>query len=219
MLKTFNLQKTFKNGVTAVKDVNICLEKGKFYGISGNSGSGKTTLLQLLSVLDSPSEGSVEIDGTDTAKLKSSELCSLRIHKIGFIFQSFHLHPSLTAIQNVMLPMFVNKKLDKSELEVRALKLLELVDLTERKDHLPKQLSGGEQQRVAIARALANEPDYIFADEPTGNLDSQNEKIIFDYLKILSKDRCLVVVSHNDIIKEYTDKLFEMKDGILTQSI
>lgn len=173
---------TMKDGnVIALDNLNIKFKKGKFYAIMGHSGSGKTTLIQILGLLDELTEGKYYIDGTDTSTLTENDKSYLRMKKIGFIYQSFHLIDNLKAFENVMLPMIINHDIPKEERKEKAVRLLEIFNLSERVNHFPKQLSGGEQQRVAIARALANEPDIILADEPTGNLDSENEKVIFQF--------------------------------------
>ncbi len=206
---------TMKDGnVIALDNLNIKFKKGKFYAIMGHSGSGKTTLIQILGLLDELTEGKYYIDGTDTSTLTENDKSYLRMKKIGFIYQSFHLIDNLKAFENVMLPMIINHDIPKEERKEKAVRLLEIFNLSERVNHFPKQLSGGEQQRVAIARALANEPDIILADEPTGNLDSENEKVIFQFLKKISElGKCVIVVSHSDVIKEYADIVYTMSMG------
>ena len=198
----------------ALDNLNIKFKKGNFYAIMGHSGSGKTTLIQILGLLDELTEGKYYIDGTDTSTLIENDKSYLRMKKIGFIYQSFHLIDNLKALENVMLPMIINHDIPREERKEKAVRLLEIFNLSERVNHFPKQLSGGEQQRVAIARALANEPDIILADEPTGNLDSENEKVIFQFLKKISElGKCVIVVSHSDVIKEYADIVYTMSMG------
>ena len=214
MIQAKNIVKKYPPKVTAVNDITYNFEKGSFYAIMGSSGSGKCTLLQILGTLDKQTSGNILIDDIDIKTAKANEISDIRISKIGFVFQSFNLHPFLTAVDNIMLPMFVNKKYKKSDYKTKAENLLELVSMTDRANHYPKQLSGGEQQRIAIARAIANEPEYILADEPTGNLDSKNEIAIFNLLKKLSDmGKTVIVVSHNEVVKEYADKILYMKDG------
>lgn len=221
IIQAKNLKKEFKSGGTAVKavdNINLELEKGVFAAIVGKSGSGKSTLLALLGALDKPTSGSIEVDGQEITKMNDWKLVRYRAQKIGFVFQSYNLIPNLTALENVMLPMeFVGTK--NSERTKRAKALLEQVGLTEEKhSRKPNRLSGGEQQRVAIARALANKPSLIFADEPTGNLDSQNGKMIFDLLHDLTRSEktTIIVVTHDLSIAGRTDKVFHLTDGMIT---
>jgi len=220
MIKVSNLTKNFKSGdinVRAVNDVSFSVPTGKFVSIVGRSGSGKSTLLSLLGALDKPSSGSIEIEGTDITKLRDHELIKYRGQAIGFVFQNYNLVPNLTALENVMLPMEYAKISKKDRLE-RAKQLLEQVGLTDEK-HIrkPGRLSGGEQQRVAIARALANKPSLILADEPTGNLDYQTGKMVFDLLHNLSKTAktTIIVVTHDLDIAGKTNQTFKLADGKL----
>ncbi|MGN0456436.1 MAG: ABC transporter ATP-binding protein [Acutalibacteraceae bacterium] len=212
-----NLSKVYDNRVTALNNVNLSIDEGRFIAVMGHSGSGKSTLLQMAGLLDLPSEGSVVINGEAVSTLKKSALANVRMKTIGFVFQAFHLNPQLKAYENVMLPMLINPEYKKkSEIEQRAKELIDKVGLSERAEHYPNELSGGEQQRVAIARALSNDPDFILADEPTGNLDSDNEAYIFGLLKELAESgKGVMVVSHNEAILDYADKVYYMKDGVL----
>ena len=205
--------------MTALKDVSCTIHQGEFVVVMGQSGSGKSTFLQIAGLLDTPSSGHVVINGRDTASLKKNELADVRLKTLGFVFQAFHLNPHLRAYENVMLPMLINRDFhSKKEMEARAKELIETVGLKERMNHYPGELSGGEQQRVAIARAMANNPDFILADEPTGNLDSANEQSIFEQLKLLSQGgRGVLVVCHNDAVVEYADRLFNMRDGVMEE--
>jgi putative ABC transport system ATP-binding protein len=220
MIKITNLVKNFKSGdinVRAVNDVSFSVPTGKFVSIVGRSGSGKSTLLSLLGALDKPTSGSIEIEGTDITKLRDHELIKYRGQAIGFVFQNYNLVPNLTALENVMLPMEY-AKIPKSTRIDRAKKLLEQVGLTEEKQtRKPGRVSGGEQQRVAIARALANKPKLILADEPTGNLDYQTGKMVFDLLHNLSKvaKTTIIVVTHDLDIAGKTSKTFKLADGKL----
>lgn len=214
-----NISKVFKRKdeeIIALNDVSFRFEMGKLYGIMGHSGSGKSTLINIIGLLETPSDGSYILDKKDVSKLSDNELASLRLKTIGFVFQDYFLDENMTALENVMLPLLINKELNFKEKEEKASKLLNEVGLDKRIKHFPKELSGGEKQRVAIARALANEPKIILADEPTGNLDEENEKIILDTLKKLSKEgKCVIVVSHSEEIKKYADKLIKIKSGKL----
>lgn len=221
IIQAKDLKKEFKSGssdVKAVDGINLELEKGVFAAIVGKSGSGKSTLLALLGALDKPTSGSIEVDGQEITKMNDWKLVRYRAQKIGFVFQAYNLIPNLTALENVMLPMeFVGKH--GSERKKRAKDLLLQVGLTEDKHkRKPTRLSGGEQQRVAIARALANKPSLIFADEPTGNLDSQNGKMIFNLLHSLTRSEktTIIVVTHDLSIAGRTDKVFHLSDGKLT---
>ena len=222
MLKVTDITRTFRSGditVRALSDVTFNVPDGQFASIIGRSGSGKSTLLSLLGALDKPSSGSIEVDGRDIAKLHDHTLIRYRGQKIGFVFQSYNLVPNLTALENVMLPMEFAKVPRKQRI-LRAKDLLDQVGLTADKQHRkPGKLSGGEQQRVAIARALANKPSLILADEPTGNLDSQTGKMIFDLLHHLSRSEntTIIVVTHDLSIAGKTDRMFQLQDGKLTE--
>lgn len=200
---------------------NLCgkFESGKFYAIMGHSGCGKTTLINIIGLLDYINGGDYFINDLNVKNLSENDKAYLRQKYLGFVFQDFYLDDHLKSIENVMLPMMLNKKLNYKEKRTLASKLLESLDLKDRDEHFPKNLSGGEKQRVAIARALANNPKIIVADEPTGNLDEENEKKIFEILKDLSKKgKCVIVVSHSNEVKKYADKVFLLDDGILTEA-
>jgi putative ABC transport system ATP-binding protein len=220
MLKAVDVKRTFKAGdmlVTAVNSVSFNVAEGKFVSFVGKSGSGKSTLLSLLGALDRPTSGTIEVDGQDITKLGDHSLIQYRCKKIGFVFQSYNLVPNLSAIENVMLPMEF-AKIPKKERRERAKDLLEQVGLSDGKElRKPGRLSGGEQQRVAIARALANHPKLILADEPTGNLDSQTGKMIFDLLHSLAKSEkaTIITVTHDMSIAGKTDRTFRLQDGKL----
>ena len=220
MLTVKNLKRSFKSGDTtvhAVDDVSFTVPEGQFASIVGRSGSGKSTLLSLLGALESPSSGTIDVDGVDITKLRDHALIKYRCQKIGFIFQGYNLVPNLTAAENVMLPMEFAGLPKKQRIE-RAAQLLEQVGLTpDQQLRKPGKLSGGQQQRVAIARALANKPKLILADEPTGNLDSQTGKMIFELLHGLAKSEktTIVTVTHDLEIAGKTDKTFHLNDGKL----
>lgn len=205
-----------KEKIVILENLNVKFESNKLYAVMGNSGVGKTTLLNILGTLDTLTSGKMLIDNIEIMNLKDEEKANIRMKKIGFVFQEFYLNPYMTVEENIMLPMYINKEYDKTARIERVNELVEMVDLSKRKKHYPKELSGGEQQRVAVARALANKPDIILADEPTGNLDKENQKRIFEILKTLSKSgKCVIVVSHSDNVKEYADIIFNLKEGIL----
>ena len=220
VLKLHNIKKIYKvkdENILALDNINIDFELGKFYLIIGHSGSGKSTLLHLLGLIDNAYSGEIIFSDNNISNLNSKELAKLRNEKIGYIFQEFYLDKYLKAYENIMVPMLINKNFsNKKEIFKRSLLLLDKVGLEKRKNHFPKQLSGGEQQRVCIARALANYPDIILADEPTGNLDINNEKYIFNLLKELaSENKCVIMVSHSSDAKNYADVILEMDNGRL----
>lgn len=221
MLVVKNLVKQFRQGdvpVEAIKDLSFTIDDGEFVSIIGKSGSGKSTLLGLLGALDAPTSGSITIGNQDITHLHDHALISYRNTSIGFVFQSYNLIPNLTAIENVMLPMEY-AKVPKRERVDRAISLLQEVGISDGKElRKPSKLSGGEQQRVSIARALANQPKLILADEPTGNLDSENGKMIFDLLHKLSRteNTTVVVVTHDLDIAGKTDRTFSLSDGKMT---
>lgn len=209
MLETKDLTKRFGK-VTPLDRVSMQVEKGEWASIMGPSGSGKTTMLNILSCLDTSTEGQYFLDGTDTSRLTERERVAVRREKIGLIFQQFHLIPYLSALENVMLAQYYHSTVDKRE----AKEGLERVGLGHRTHHLPSQLSGGEQQRVCIARALINEPSIVLADEPTGNLDEANEKIVLDIFKGLREEgRTIVLVTHNPEIARFSDKVVRLHHG------
>ena len=205
----------YKEGIRIVtlyggEDINIQIRQGEFIAIMGASGSGKTTLMNILTGLDTASEGKVILDGVDAAQLDEIGRQRFRAEKIGLVFQQFHLIPYLTALENVMLAQHYHSVID----EAAAKAVLEQVGLGHRIDHRPSQLSGGEQQRVCIARALVNQPPVIFADEPTGNLDEKNEALVLDLLQELNRQgRTIVMVTHNPELGELTDRVIYLHHG------
>lgn len=209
VIQTVHLSKRF-GAVTALDDVNITVARGEFVAIMGSSGSGKTTLMNILTCLDTPSEGQVLLNGTDAAALDEEARRAFRARTIGLVFQQFHLLPYLTACENVMLAQYYHSVTDKAA----ALAALERVGLAHRSDHLPKQLSGGEQQRVCIARALINEPEILFADEPTGNLDAENEQTVLRiFAELHAQNRTIVMVTHNPDLGAKTDRIIRLQHG------
>lgn len=206
--------KTKKRDIEVLTGVNITFELGKFYAIMGPSGSGKSTLFNILGLVDTPSSGTYKINGIDTTKLTDKSSSIIRMNNIGFVFQDFNLDPYLNALENVMMPLYLNKKIKKEDREKISKDILTKLNLENRLEHFPNELSGGEAQRVAIARALVNNPNIILADEPTGNLDEELETEIFKILKSLTKEnKCVIVVSHSSKIKEYADVVYTLKDG------
>ena len=217
LVETEKLSKMFVMGgeeIAAVDNVDLVIDKGEFLAIMGPSGSGKTTLLNLIGCLDRPTGGRIFFQGQDISRLKERELDLLRLEKIGFIFQTFNLLPTLTALENVIFPMSV-AKMGSTSAEQRAEELLSWVGLSHRLRHYPKQLSAGENQRVAIARALANQPLLLLADEPTGNLDSKSSEEIATLLKRINAEykTAILLITHDPGIGEIADKVFRMIDG------
>lgn len=209
VIETRHLYKRFGQ-VVALDDINIQIKRGEFVAIMGASGSGKTTLMNILTCLDTASDGQVLLDGVDAAQLDEEGRRAFRSDKIGLVFQQFHLIPFLTALENVMLAQHYHSVVD----EAAARKVLAQVGLEHRVDHLPSQLSGGEQQRVCIARALVNEPPVVFADEPTGNLDEENERLVLGLLTDLHKQgRTIVMVTHNPELGRFTDRIIRLQHG------
>lgn len=199
----------------ALENVNISIEKGEFVSIMGPSGCGKSTLLNIIGLLDAPTSGTVEIDGKTTTGMSDSALASFRNHYLGFVFQSFHLIPSLNVTDNVELPLIYRKGVSEKERADRARQVLERVGLAHRMRHMPGQLSGGQCQRVAIARAIIGTPEIILADEPTGNLDSKMGAEVMEMLHRLNKeDGCtIVMVTHNEEQARQTDRIIRFLDG------
>ena len=217
ILEIHDLKREFRMGseiVRALKGISFSVNEGEFVTIMGASGSGKTTLLNLLGCLDKPTEGTYLLDGVDVGKLSRNELARLRNQKIGFVFQSYNLLARTSAIENVELPLLYNSKVSKKERDEKALKALDAVKLSDRKDHLPNQMSGGQQQRVAIARALINEPVMILADEATGNLDTRTSYEIMALVQELNEHgRTIVFVTHEPDIAAFSNRTITLKDG------
>ncbi len=216
IIKLDKVSKTYEMGeetINAAWDINLTINKGDFVAITGPSGSGKSTMMNLVGALDLASEGEIYLDKIDIEHLEESELAQIRGKKIGFIFQTFNLIPTLNALDNVSLPMLF-QGVDKEERDDRARELLEKVGLGHRLTHLPNELSGGERQRVAIARALANNPEIILADEPTGNLDSKTGQEILSMFEKLNKEgKTIIVVTHDKEIAKKAKKIVKLKDG------
>ena len=218
LLEVKDICKTYGNGETAVqalKHVSFSVPKGEFVAVVGESGSGKSTLLNTLGALDTPTSGKVYIDGKDIFAMKEKQLTVFRRRNIGFIFQAFNLIPELTVEQNMMFPVLLDyQKPNKKYLE----ELLTVLNLKERRNHLPNQLSGGQQQRVAIGRALLTRPSLILADEPTGNLDSKNSSEVIALLHEASKKyaQTIIMITHSQSIAQTADRVLKVSDGVLT---
>ncbi len=218
LLEVQSICKTYGSGETAVealKNVSFTVPKGEFVAVVGESGSGKSTLLNMIGALDVPTSGRVLIDGRDTFSMKDEQRTIFRRRNIGFIFQAFHLVPELTVEQNIIFPVLLDyQKPDQAYVE----ELLDVLNLRERRHHLPSQLSGGQQQRVAIGRALIARPMLILADEPTGNLDTKNSSEVIALLKQASKryEQTILMITHNRAIASAADRVLQVSDGVLT---
>ncbi len=213
-IRTESLTKRFPNGVTALSDISIAIEQGEFIGLVGRSGSGKSTLMNILGGLDDPTSGTVSINGKVVNYRERKNLIDIRRHEVGFVFQSYNLISSLSAQENVAYPLLFNY-IPKEERNLRTLDLLKMVGLGERADHLPHEMSGGEQQRVAIARALVGNTSVILADEPTGNLDSKTSAEIYQLMRRVNQERnvTFLVVTHERDLASYCDRTIELQDG------
>ena len=221
LIQLKNVWKTYRMGdaeVHALQGLNLDVTDGEFLSIMGPSGSGKSTAMNMIGCLDIPSRGEIFLDGQNIAHLHESDLAQIRGQKIGFIFQKFNLILTLTAKENIMLPM-IFQGIPEKERHRRAAELLALVDLQDRMDHRPGQLSGGQQQRVAIARALAVQPSVILADEPTGNLDSKSGGSVMDFLKKLHREKgtTIVMVTHDEQIAKNADRIEYLRDGAIVK--
>jgi putative ABC transport system ATP-binding protein len=220
MIVVRNLVKAIRNGaheVRIIRDISFEVPSRQFVAIMGPSGSGKSTLLGLIAGLDWPSSGSISIDGQDITRLREDEMAQLRGKKLGFVFQSYHLIPTLTALENVMLPLEFNG----IAVDGRAAYLLEAVGLADRSGHYPAQLSGGEQQRVALARAFVMKPSVLLADEPTGNLDSANGGHVLELLLRLNKEEgtTLILVTHDEMLASHAERRLLLKDGKIVDDL
>lgn len=215
MIEAQNIKKAYKE-LEVLKGVDIKIEQGEFVSIVGKSGAGKSTLLHILGTLDKADSGQLNINETDVARLSTKKLANFRNQNIGFVFQFHHLLPEFTALENVCMPAFIQNKSDEA-VQQRAKELLDYLGLSDRLTHKPTQLSGGEQQRVAVARALMNQPAIIFADEPSGNLDSASSQELHQLLFNLRRDfnQTFVIVTHNEELANMSDRKLEMKDGVL----
>jgi len=222
IIKTENLTKDYETGtqvVSALKGINLSVEKGEFLSIMGPSGSGKTTLMNIIGCLDSPTNGSYYLNNKSVSKLDDDELAKIRNEEIGFVFQSFHLLARNTAFDNVMLPLKY-AGVSKEEATKRSNNVLDLVGLSSRSKHTPAELSGGQQQRVAIARALVNQPSILFADEPTGNLDSKTGQDVMSIFKDLNKNgQTIILITHEDSIAKQSNRIITIMDGLIKSDL
>jgi lipoprotein-releasing system ATP-binding protein len=216
MLNAQNICKKF-GSLEVLKNLNLQVQEKEIISIVGRSGAGKTTLLQILGTLDSPDTGTIEIDGVNPFKLSKNALADFRNQSMGFVFQFHQLLPEFNALENICLPGYLNRQVTKKQVEEKAHDLLAYFGLQERASHKPAQLSGGEQQRIAVARALINSPKFILADEPSGNLDSQNAKELHQLILKLREDfnQTFIIVTHNTELADLADRKLTMHDGIL----
>jgi len=217
MLKAVNIEKSFGH-LKVLRGINLQVQKGEIVSIVGASGAGKSTLLHILGTLDVPDSGNVIINETQASTLRGKKLSAFRNAHIGFIFQFHHLLPEFTATENVCLQAYIGGK-KKKEAEAKTQELFEVLNLTERAQHLPSELSGGEQQRVAVARALINNPTVVLADEPSGNLDSQNAETLHELFFTLRKqyNQTFIIATHNDTLAGMADRRLVMKDGVFVE--
>ena len=222
IIKTENLTKDYETGsqvVSALKGINLSVEKGEFLSIMGPSGSGKTTLMNIIGCLDSPTNGSYFLNDKSVSKLDDDELAKIRNDEIGFVFQSFHLLARNSALENVMLPLKYAGS-DKKTALAKSKESLDRVGLSDRYDHSPAELSGGQQQRVAIARALVNQPSILFADEPTGNLDSKTGDDVMNIFKELnSNGQTIILITHEDSIAKQSNRIITIMDGLIKSDL
>jgi len=221
MIRLINVHKHYlqgRNKITALAGLSMDIRKGEFVAVMGPSGSGKSTLLHLVGGLDRPTEGQVLVEGRIISQMEDDEVTLFRRTRVGFVFQFFNLLPTLTAMENVMLPLILDGR-SSAESNLRAKTLLERVDLNNRRDHLPEELSGGEMQRLAIARALAFNPPILLADEPTGNLDSKNGEAILQLMRrINQEEHCTVVmVTHDREAAGYGERIIRLRDGMIEE--
>ena len=218
IIEVKNLKKTYEGKILthALKHVSFSVQKGAFVALVGRSGSGKSTLLHQLGLLDTPTSGSIIIDGVSLTSFSEDQKTEFRLRKLGYVFQSYALLPELTALESVFLPLML-LKVSRKEYKERAYEMLKKVGLSNKLHHLPKELSGGEQQRVAIARALINNPMILFADEPTANLDSESSKVILELFKNLNEEigQTIIMVTHEPDDERYVSQVIRLKDGVV----
>lgn len=215
MIQVHNISKSY-GSLKVLKGISLEIKKGEIVSVTGASGAGKSTLLHIISTLDRADGGQVFIDGIETGKLNERKLAEFRNHKVGFVFQFHHLLPEFTALENVCIPAYI-ARLGKKEAERKANELLDFLGLRDRASHKPSELSGGEQQRVAVARALINQPAVLMADEPSGNLDSENARLLHSlFFELREKyNQTIVIVTHNEELAEMSDRRLFMRDGLM----
>ncbi|HNQ30103.1 MAG TPA: ABC transporter ATP-binding protein [Methanolinea sp.] len=222
MIECAGLQKIYQMGnvgVRALDGVSLTIGRGEFVGIMGASGSGKSTLLHMLGLLDVPTSGEITLDGIDVNTLNDYEKTMFRLYKLGYVFQDYALVPELTVAENVFLPAMLRSDRTDEEYTTATFDILDRIGLSDRRWHLPKELSGGEQQRVAIARAIVNRPDILFADEPCANLDTENSRRVLDLFEEINREmhQTIVMVSHEDWHKKYFDRIIRLRDGKIVE--
>ena len=222
MIECAGLQKIYQMGnvgVRALDGVSLSIGRGEFVGIMGASGSGKSTLLHMLGLLDVPTSGEITLDGIDVNTLNDYEKTMFRLYKLGYVFQDYALVPELTVAENVFLPAMLRSDRTDEEYTTATFDILDRIGLSDRRWHLPKELSGGEQQRVAIARAIVNRPDILFADEPCANLDTENSRRVLDLFEEINREmhQTIVMVSHEDWHKKYFDRIIRLRDGKIVE--
>jgi len=212
-----NITKSYGN-LTVLHNINLRVDKGEIVAVTGASGAGKTTLLQILGSLDKADKGKVILNGTDILSLKGNRLAAFRNNHLGFVFQFHHLLPEFTALENVCIPAFIRGE-SKQESEKRAMEYLDFLNIRERAEHKPSELSGGEAQRVAIARALINNPDIVFADEPSGNLDAENSLELHELFFRLREHfgQTFIIVTHDPVLAGKSDRIVKLKDGVIVE--
>jgi putative ABC transport system ATP-binding protein len=218
MIRTQGLKKIYRMGnveVKALDGVDIHIRKGEFVGIMGPSGSGKSTLLHMLGLLDTPTSGSIFIDGTEVERLTDYEKTMFRLYKLGYVFQDYALVPELTVMENVALPAMLRRDRTEEQYRAATVDILSKIGLCDRRTHLQGELSGGQQQRVAVARAIVNKPDILFADEPCANLDTENSRMVLNLFKEINREmqQTIVMVSHEEWHREYFDRIIRLRDG------
>ena len=222
MIETRNLRKIYQMGnveVRALDGVDITIGKGEFVGIMGPSGSGKSTLLHLLGLLDIPTGGEIALDGIAVNELTDYEKTMFRLYKLGYVFQDYALVPELTVAENIFLPAMLRGDRTEDEFRAATIDILKRIGLSDRSNHLQKELSGGEQQRVAIARAIVNRPDILFADEPCANLDTENSRMVLDLFEEINREmrQTIVMVSHEDWHRKYFHRIIRLRDGKIVE--
>ena len=218
MIEISDLRKIYQMGnvqVKALDGITLDIEKGEFLGIMGASGSGKSTLLHMLGLLDIPTSGRIVIDGMDISRFTDYEKTMFRLYKLGYVFQDYALVPDLTVMENVSLPAMLREDRTEEQHRRDSHGILQKIGLCDRRDHLPRELSGGEQQRVSLARAMVNKPEILFADEPCANLDSENSKMVLELFREINETmhQTIVMVSHEEWHREYFDRVIRLRDG------